>query len=127
MVAKSADLCWGQRHHVLHYLQTPADARHDMHIAINHPVPAGTTVEHVRSALAYLVRRHEILRTVYNLLATPWPQQVVQPPAAPTLHVATDKPAELIKRLTEEPFDITTEWPIRACVIADGAEVRRLH
>jgi D-alanine-D-alanine ligase-like ATP-grasp enzyme len=127
MVAKSADLGWGQRHHVLHYLQTPADARHDMHIAINHPVPAGTTVEHVRSALTYLVRRHEILRTVYNLLATPWPQQVVQPPAAPTLYVATDKPAELIKRLTEEPFDISTEWPIRACVIADGAEVRRLH
>ena len=63
MVAKSADLGWGQRHHVLHYLQTPADARHDMHIAINHPVPEGTTVAHLRSALAYLVRRHEILRT----------------------------------------------------------------
>ena len=127
MVAKSADLGWGQRHHVLHYLQTPADARHDMHIAINHVVPAGTTVEHVRSALTYLVRRHEILRTVYSLLATPWPQQVVQPPAAPTVHIAGDKPAELIKRLTEEPFDITAEWPIRAGVIADGDVVRRLH
>ncbi|EWM18217.1 condensation domain-containing protein, partial [Kutzneria sp. 744] len=127
MVAKSADLGWGQRHHVLHYLQTPADARHDMHIAINHPVPEGTTVAHVRSALAYLVRRHEILRTVYDLLARPWPQQVVQPPAVPDVHVAGDRPAELIKRLTEEPFDITKEWPIRAGVIADGDAVRRLH
>ncbi|MFC0429819.1 condensation domain-containing protein [Kutzneria buriramensis] len=129
MVAKSADLCWGQRHHVLHYLQTPADARLDMHIAINHPVPAGATVANVRSALTYLVRRHEILRTVYNLLARPWPQQEVQPPAEPPLHVVgvDDKPAELIKRLTEEPFDITTEWPFRACVIAAGDTVRRLH
>ncbi|MFC0541213.1 condensation domain-containing protein [Kutzneria chonburiensis] len=127
MVAKSADLCWGQRHHVLHYLQTPAEARHDMHIAINHPVPEGTTIAHVRSALTYLVRRHEILRTTYDLLAQPWPQQVVQPPAAPTVHVAGDRPAELIARLTEEPFDITTEWPIRAGVIADGDTVRRLH
>jgi D-alanine-D-alanine ligase-like ATP-grasp enzyme len=129
MVAKSADLCWGQRHHVLHYLQTPADARHDLHIAINHPVPPAATVEHVRSALTYLVRRHEILRTVYNLLATPWPQQVVQPPATPPLHVVgvNDRPAEVIKRLTEEPFDIASEWPIRAAVIADGAVVRRLH
>jgi D-alanine-D-alanine ligase-like ATP-grasp enzyme len=129
MVAKIANLCWGQRHHLLRYLQTPADSRHDMHIAINHPVPVGTTVEHVRSALTYVIRRHEILRTVYDLLARSGPQQVVQPPAAPVLHVVgvADRPAELIKRLTEEPFDITDEWPIRACVIADGAAVRRLH
>lgn len=129
MVAKIANLCWGQRHHLLSYLQTPADARHDMHIAINHPVPAGTTVDHVRSALAFVIRRHEILRTVYDLFAFAWPQQVVQPPAAPPLHVVgtADRPAELITRLTEEPFDITGEWPIRACVIADGPAVRRLH
>jgi D-alanine-D-alanine ligase-like ATP-grasp enzyme len=127
MVAKSADLCWGQRHHVLHYLQTPAEARHDMHIAINHPVPEGTTVAHVRSALTFLVRRHEILRTTYDLFAKPWPQQVVQPPAAPVVHIAGARPAELITRLTEEPFDIATEWPIRAGVIADGDVVRRLH
>ena len=41
--------------------------------------------------------------------------------------MAGDRPAELIKRLTEEPFDITKEWPIRAGVIADGDAVRRMR
>jgi len=131
--SRSANLCWGQHHHLLHYLQVPAQSRHDAHIAINYPVPEGTTTEHVRSALNYLVRRHEVLRTVYDLAAQPWPQQRVEPPAALDVQVATTEddgtptPVEVITRISDSPFDITREWPIRACVVTTGGALRRLH
>ncbi len=130
---KSADLCWGQHHHLLHYLQVPAEFRHDAHIAITHPLPAGTGTAHVRSALNYLIRRHEVLRTVYDLHALPWPQQRVQPPGQLSLREAsteddgTPAPAEMIRRLTETAFDITSEWPIRAGVVTTGGVPKRLH
>jgi hypothetical protein len=131
--AKSANLCWGQHHHVLRYLSMPAASRHEAHITTSYPLPEGCTTEHVRSALTYLTRRHEILRTVYDLEAAPWPSQRVDPPAPPRIVEATTEddgtpaPAEVVERLSKTAFDIGREWPLRACVITTGGVLRRLH
>lgn len=130
---KSANLCWSQHHHVLRYLSMPAASRHEAHITTSYPLPEGCTTEHVRSALTYLTRRHEILRTVYDLEAAPWPRQRVDPPAPPRIHEATTEddgtpaPTEVVERLSRTAFDIGREWPLRACVITTGGALRRLH
>lgn len=131
--SKSAHLCWGQHYHLLRYHQVPVESRHEAHIKANYPLPEGCATEHVRRALNYMVRRHEGLRTVYDLDARPWPVQRVEPPAPLTVHEATTEddgtppPAEVIRRLSETAFDIGREWPIRACVVTTGGVLKRLH
>jgi len=131
--AKSADLGWGQHHHLLRYHQVPAPDRHEAHIAFSYPLPSGCDAGHVRAALNYLVRRHEGLRTVYDLDTHPWPRQRVEPAAPLTiLEVTTEDdgtpaPAQMLPDLVERPFDIGREWPIRACMITTGGRLRRLH
>ncbi|RKN05103.1 condensation domain-containing protein [Streptomyces radicis] len=126
---RSAELCWGQHHHVLRYLCAPPASRHEAHITTSYPLPDGCTTAHVRAALTHLVGRHEVLRTVYDLGAEPWPRQLVQPPGPPTVvEVSTDDdPAAEVRRLTETPFALEREWPIRACLITSGGQLRRLH
>ncbi|MDT0267368.1 condensation domain-containing protein [Streptomyces sp. DSM 44915] len=126
---RSANLCWGQHHHVLRYLAAPAASRHEAHIATSYPLPPGCTTEHVRAALTHLVRRHEGLRTVYDLNAAPWPRQLVRPPAPPPMvEVSVEQdPAAEVRRLTETPFDLAAEGPLRACLITSGDQLRRLH
>ncbi|WP_327028953.1 condensation domain-containing protein [Micromonospora sp. NBC_01740] len=129
---KSANLCWGQRYHWLRYQHVPAGARHDAHIVANCPLPEGISVADLRAAINHLVRRHEALRTV--ILADPagWPQQRVQPPAPlPVRLVSTESdgtpaPAAVVAELTVADFDLTRDWPIRACVVTTGGRPRRL-
>ncbi|MET8995650.1 condensation domain-containing protein [Amycolatopsis sp. NPDC004169] len=131
--AKSANLCWGQHHHLLRYLRVPAQSRHEAHIGTSYPLPAGCTVAAVRATLTHLVRRHEILRTVYDLTGTAadgraWPRQVVQPPSPqPVVEATTEDAVEVIARLTRTPFDLAREWPLRACVVTSGGRLVRLH
>jgi hypothetical protein len=136
--AKSANLCWGQHHHLLRYLRVPAPSRHEAHIGTSYPLPAGCTVTAVRTALTHLVRRHEVLRTVYDLTAAAadgraWPRQLVQPPApqpvteATTEDDGTPAPVDVIARLTRTPFDLARDWPLRACVVTTGGRLVRLH
>ncbi|MGW4058190.1 condensation domain-containing protein [Amycolatopsis sp. NPDC004747] len=131
--AKSANLCWGQHHHLLRYLRVPAPSRHEAHIGTSYPLPAGCTVAAVRATLTHLVRRHEILRTVYDLTGTAadgraWPRQVVQPPAPqPVVEATAENAADVIARLTRTPFDLAREWPLRACVVTAGGRLVRLH
>jgi len=131
--AKSADLGWGQRHHLLRYHQVPAADRHEAHITASYPLPAGCGTSHVRAALNHLVRRHEALRTVYDLDASPWPRQRVEPAAPlPIPEVTaeddgTPAPAQVLLDLAERPFDIGRDWPIRACMVTAGGQLRRLH
>ena len=129
--AKSADLCWGQHHHLLRYQQVPAASRYEAHITTSFPLPPGCTTAHVRAALTHLVRRHEVLRTTYDLAAWPAPRQRVGPPAPlPVAEVATEgtpKPADVVKGLVETPFDLGRDWPMRACVVTTGGELKRLH
>ena len=85
-VIKSARLCWGQHYHLLRYHQVPAASRHEAHITADFPLPDGCTTEDVRQALNHLVRRHEGLRTVYDLHAQPWPLQRVELPGSAARH-----------------------------------------
>lgn len=127
---KSADLCQGQHHHFLRYHQVPPDARHEAHITTSYPLPAGCTAENARSALNYLVCRHEVLRTVYDLRAEPWPRQRVMAPAPLRIReIAADDTAsaEVIRRLVQDPFDISREWPIRVCLVTARGVLKRLH
>lgn len=131
--AKSARLCWGQHYHLLRYHQVPASSRHEAHITADYPLPDGCTTRHVVQALSHLVRRHEGLRTVYDLHTHPWPLQRVEPPAplpvseATTEDDGTPPPAEVIRHLSRTPFDITREWPVRACVVTTGGRLKHLH
>ena len=126
MVAKSADLGWGQRHPCCTTSRrrpmpgTTCTSRSTTPCPRARPLPTcgprwrtwcAATKSCARSTTCSHGRGRE---------------QVVQPPAAPLCRRG-DRPAELIERLTEEPFDITKEWPIRAGVIADGDAMRRLH
>ncbi|WP_194911402.1 condensation domain-containing protein [Catenulispora rubra] len=132
-VIKSARLCWGQHYHLLRYHQVPAASRHEAHITADFPLPAGCTTEDVGRALNHLVRRHEGLRTVYDLHAGPWPMQRVELPAplqvveATTEDDGTPSPMDVVTRITRAPFDVTREWPIRACAVTTGGRLRRLH
>jgi hypothetical protein len=130
-VEKSANLCWGQRYHWLRYQHVPAGARHDAHIVVHCPLPPGISPTDLRTAVNYLVRRHEALRTVVVADATGEPRQVVQPPAPLPLSVATTDrdgtpgPAEVVRELTETEFVLDREWPIRACLVTTaGAPIR---
>ena len=131
--SKSARLCWGQHFLLLRYHQLPAESRHEAHILTDHPVPDGCTMEHAGQALSHVVRRHEGLRTVYDLDARPWPLQRVEAPAplpvaeATTEDDGTPPPAEVLGRLTRAPFELGREWPIRACAVTTGGRVRSLY
>jgi condensation domain-containing protein len=129
-LAKNASLCWGQRYIWLRYHHLPPRARHEAHIVMRLKLPDGVTLARIRSTLGYLVRRHEILRTTYPLDAGP--VQHVNPPAALPIVVATAErdgtaaPAEVMDELSTTEFDLSTEWPIRACVITAAAVPKQL-
>ncbi|HEX6498614.1 MAG TPA: condensation domain-containing protein [Micromonosporaceae bacterium] len=129
---KSANLCFGQRYVWLSHHHLPPQARHDAHIVLDHPLPEGIGLAGIRNVLNYLVRRHEALRTTYHLDADPWPEQRVHPPAPVAVHQVTTEsdgtpsPAEVVRNLTVTDFDLSTEWPIRACVVTTGGVPRRL-
>lgn len=129
---RSAELCWGQRYHWLRYQSVPPAARHDAHIVVNCAVPEGISLPGLRSALDYLVRRHEGLRTVVDPAGPSGPRQVVQPPRPLPLHTATTEadgspgPAEVIAGLSRAPFDLERDWPIRVCAVTTAGAPRRL-
>jgi hypothetical protein len=131
--AKIAGLGRGQHHHLLRYHQVPAPDRHEAHITAHYPLPAGCAPEHVRAALSYLVRRHEVLRTVYDIDARPWPAQRVEPaaplpvPEVTTEDDGTPAPAQVLRDLARRPFDLGRDWPLRACMVTTGGRLRRLH
>ncbi|NGO07967.1 amino acid adenylation domain-containing protein [Streptomyces sp. HC44] len=77
-------------------------------------------------ALGEISARHEILRTRYEMTQDGQPVQVVDPPAEsaavlPREQVPGESSAERERRLTElvaaqtsAPFDLETDWPLRA-------------
>ncbi|MGH3415910.1 MAG: condensation domain-containing protein, partial [Actinocrinis sp.] len=129
--SKSANLGWGQRYHWLRYQHVPPGSRHEAHIVDTFALPPGLSTARLRSALNHLVRRHEVLRTVYRTQDGPWPRQVVQSPGPMAIREATTEqdgtppPAEAIRAMTEADFDPATQWPARACVVTTaGVPVR---
>ncbi|HEU5268456.1 MAG TPA: condensation domain-containing protein [Jatrophihabitans sp.] len=129
---KTADLCWGQRYIWLRQHQLPADAQHETHIVSSFPLPPDAPLIGVRTMLNYLVRRHEALRTTYELDGDGVPRQRVHPPrglplvTASTESTGAESPAAVLDRLTNAPFDLATEWPIRACVVLAGGRPSKL-
>jgi hypothetical protein len=129
---KSAELCWGQRYIWLRHHQLPPTARHEAHIVSTFPLPDGTPLVGVRTMLNYLVRRHEALRTTYHCDGADGPRQRVHPPRGLPLSTVsterdgTESPAEVIERLTSTPFELATEWPIRACAVLTGGRPTKL-
>lgn len=132
LAVKKAGLGLGQRYFWLHHYQLPPQARHDTHIVIQPPVPEGTPLLRIRGALNCVVRRHEALRTTFHTGPGGLPEQRVHPPGPLLLRVATAEkdgtpaPDEVIGECTEADFDLTAEWPVRACVVTEGGTPRRL-
>ncbi|WP_405145054.1 condensation domain-containing protein [Sphaerisporangium sp. NBC_01403] len=129
--AKNANLCWGQRYMWLRYHQLPPRERHETHIVLHLEMPYDVTVANCRAAVNYLTRRHEALRTTYHLDGGDPQQRVHSPAALPVIHVTTEKdgtaaPGEVVEKLTTTEFDLSTEWPIRACVITTAGVPRQL-
>ncbi|MBC6447380.1 condensation domain-containing protein [Actinokineospora xionganensis] len=129
---KSADLCWGQRYVWLRHQHLPAHARHESHIVRHFELPQGVPLAAVRTTLNYLVRRHEALRTTYHFDADADPWQRVHPPAPlPVVTVSMERdgtatPAEVVDELARTEFELTKEWPIRACVITRAGTPKTL-
>ncbi|MEW9555557.1 condensation domain-containing protein [Nonomuraea sp. NPDC050783] len=126
---KSASLCWGQRYMWLRVHQLPPEHQHETHVVLRFEVPAGLTVVQCRALLSHLARRHEILRTTYHL--DPEPGQRVDPPGPlPVTVVTTERdgtpaPAGVLDELGRRPFDLSREWPVRACLVTTGGVPRQ--
>jgi hypothetical protein len=129
---KTGNLCWGQRYIWLRHHHMPSQARHEAHIIRSFDLPGGIRLATVRSTLNYLVRRHEALRTTFHIDSDTDPQQRVHPPGPVPLTVVsverdgTATPAETIDALSTAEFDLSSEWPIRACVITAGGVPKQL-
>ncbi len=128
---RSADLCWGQRYLWLRHHQLPPHARHDGHIVVVFELPPGVPATGVPAALDRLVGRHEALRTTYHP-EPDGPRQRVHPPGTlPLITVTVERdgtpgPADILERLSLTEFDLTNQWPIRACMITAGDQPKRL-
>ncbi|MFI6908585.1 condensation domain-containing protein [Nonomuraea sp. NPDC050394] len=129
---KTAKLCWGQRYMWLRFHQLPPAHRHETHVVLRLGVHEGITLANCRATLTYLARRHEALRTTFHLDGDGDPYQKVNPPGpVRAIEVSTERdgtptPAEVVEDLSSRPFDLESEWPIRACVITTGGVPRQM-
>ncbi|MFI6298513.1 condensation domain-containing protein [Nonomuraea sp. NPDC050790] len=129
---KTAKLCWGQRYMWLRFHQLPPAHRHETHVVLRLGVHEGITLANCRATLTYLARRHEALRTTFHLDGDGDPYQKVDPPGpvraveVTTERDGTPSPAEVVEDLSSRPFDLETEWPIRACVITSGGVPKQM-
>ncbi|MEW1569301.1 amino acid adenylation domain-containing protein [Streptomyces sp. NPDC093509] len=105
----------------LNRLEGPNPAYHSM---ITARLTGPLAVPALRAALADLVERHEVLRTIYPESAGR-PRQLVLPAFQPELeihHAAGADAAEIGRR----PFDLATQTPIRAALLTTGPDDRTL-
>ncbi len=90
----------------------------------SHRITGPLDVAALESALGDLVARHETLRTVLRVVEGR-PVQVVLPPSAVTLHRLSCREPELpdvLRELGGYAFDLSAEPPIRASLVALGAD-----
>lgn len=96
------------------------------------PLEPGTTVEHIKHLLAFIVSRHHSLRTRIRSEPDGSRRQVLHSEGEVALEIidigADEDPAEageaVRARFEESPFDIEKEWPVRMAVIRqDGVPV----
>lgn len=85
----------------------------------------GTTLDHLRHLLAFIMKRHESLRTRIRTEPDGSPRQVLSESGEVGIEVVDlddgEDPAEVAeavrKRYEFEPFDIANDWPVRMAVI----------
>ncbi len=84
----------------------------------------------LEAALADVIGRHEVLRTIFPALAGEPRQQVIELGelgwSLPVTAVADDELAGLIAAAAAQPFDLTAEVPVRARLLAAGPGVHVL-
>ncbi|WP_189226194.1 non-ribosomal peptide synthase/polyketide synthase [Saccharothrix coeruleofusca] len=105
----------------LHRFEEP-NAVYNLPMALR--VSGRLDVARLRQALAGVVARHEVLRTVYEE-GTGQPVQVVLPDATAALEVVQCEEDELASRLAEASgyvFDLAAECPVRVTVFETGDE-----
>nr|QEO75075.1 condensation domain-containing protein [uncultured bacterium] len=110
-----------QRLWFLHRFEEP-NAVYNLPMALR--VVGGVDVDRLRQALADVVERHEVLRTVYAEGAD-GPVQVVLPDAVAALDVVACAEDELSDRLhaaSQHVFDLGAECPVRVTVFEVGPE-----
>jgi pristinamycin I synthase-2 len=107
----------------LHRLEGASPA---YHIPLAARLSGPLDLEALRAALADLVARHPVLRTVFpDIDGTPWQQVIPVEEAIPELRVEAVTEAELPNRLADrarEGFDLSAEIPLRATVFTLGPE-----
>jgi hypothetical protein len=92
------------------------------------PVPPGTTVEQMTDLLAFIVGRHQALRTRLRFRDAGLPAQVCVTSGEVPLEIVDtdDDPAAVAKtveaRYKEADFDYETEFPVRMAVIRHDGE-----
>jgi len=125
-VNTSAQLTLGQLAIMRDIESIPTDRWHEPNLVDRWVLPAGVGTTEVRAALAALVRRHESLRTTYDLGDRRCPAQLVHTATEPVLRVeratGRDDLDALVRRCARTPFDLEREPPWRVTVVtSDGA------
>ena len=84
----------------------------------------GSTPEALERAIADVVDRHEVLRTVLPELDGRWVQRVLPPGPVPLRRMSSprDQVADAVREVAGHVFDLATERPLRATLISLGAE-----
>jgi hypothetical protein len=128
-----APLTWGQEVLWFQHETSPASRRRNLNVLLELELDDGASVECCQSAIATLVRRHEALRTVLAWAGDELPVQAVQPWPVSDLPVtvidgdaADSELAEMIARLTDEPFDLYADVPFRAGLVTRSTSVSRI-
>ncbi|MEV8516263.1 condensation domain-containing protein [Dactylosporangium sp. NPDC051484] len=117
------DLSWGQ----IDIWLSMAKLGHAMAMGGVRPLPEGTSVTDVEAELRYVMSRYQTMRTQLAFDAAGWPRQVVHAAGVIDLEVfdaGSDEPeavaAAIEARYRDEPFDYTTQWPLRMAVVCRG-------
>ena len=122
------EVTWGQRN-MLRMMQLAGEA---VMIGGTVPLEEGTTVENIVHLLAFIVERNHSLRTRYRFREDGEPVQVLSSSGEVALDIVDigpdEDPAEAAEAVRagyeREPFDITTDWPVKMAVIRrEGAPV----
>ncbi|WP_329101202.1 condensation domain-containing protein [Micromonospora sp. NBC_01699] len=127
----SARLTFGQLAIVRDVEDVPRQRWYEPNLSAVWDLPAGTTMAAVRGALGVLVRRHESLRTTYDLAGAGGPEQLLHPPEEPVVRVerTTDPridPRTVLRELSRQAFSLVREPPWRATVVTSGTEPAHL-
>jgi hypothetical protein len=126
---RTSSLCWSHRYIWLDHHHRPTDAQGELNFMVSVDPPPGSTVASLRLAADNMVRRHEGLRTTYDLTG---PVQRVHPPGPMPVEVydtaVLDRSAvaAAIQQFTTRPFQIEREWPIRGLIVTTNGVPTRI-